>query len=181
MDRWFRRWDYRRKDDIPPGHPGDRAQEIREFYIAARGEWTLLAVEDPAEVLNIAYSAVHRAFEEVPLIVSRAYKHGDWNLKAYHKRDLLFKVGDDPDNELAWVGRPLTVEGIPEVLRLLGGNAAFETFLDDVANARRPDPRDLVDGLGLPSLARGFPELAESAAPEWAFAAWVHRSSPLFR
>jgi len=114
------------------------------------------------------------------VLVSRAYKMGDWQLKAYHKKDLLFKVGDDPDDELAWIGRPLEEEGVDKTVALFGGGATFEAFLRDVI-ARRPDPRDLVDGLSLPRLNAGFKELAAGPAVGWTYAVWVHESSPLNR
>ncbi len=178
LDRWFRTWKYRRRDSIPAGCPGGRHEEVREWYVCSRGGWTILAPEDISEALKIAY-AIHKADPKAPAVVSRAYKHGDWQLKAYHDRDLVFKIGDDPDHELAWVGRPLEAEGVGAAVTLFGGNAAFETFLQDLL-AGRPDPRDLVDGLDLPPLSVGFHELA-SAPDGWTYAVWVHESSPLNR
>lgn len=180
LDRWFRRWDYRRRaEPVPSGYPADRHQEVREWFVRVVGPWTVLAPEDVAEVLAIAY-AVHKADPDTPVIASRAYKGGDWDLKAYHERDLVFKVGDDRDDELKWVGRPLDDERVPEVLELFGGGPAFEDFLKSVVRGR-PDPRDLVDGLGLSSLSVGFEELAADPPDGWDHLLWVHRTSPLWR
>ncbi len=181
LDRWFRKWGYRRRPGgLPAGIPVDRRQEVREWFVTTRGEWTVLCPEDVSEVLRIAYEAVHAAAPDVPVVVSRAYKYGDWNLKAYHQRDLVFKVGDDDDDELKWVGRPLDEARVPEVAGIFGGGPFVEDLLTTIVSGR-PDPRDLSEALGLPSLAVGYPDLDETGADGWERHVWIDARSPVWR
>lgn len=181
LDRHLRRWDYGRVDSIPAGYAGRRGREVREIYHRSGSPWSTLAVEDLSELLATAY-ALCKALPGTCVLASRAYKYGEWQLKVYEDRDCILKVGDDPDHELAWVGRPLDEERLPEVAGKLGGGAAIEAFLRDVI-AGRPRPEGLSASLGLPPLSVGFPELAADASVRegWTYAAWVHADSPLRR
>ena len=126
------------------------------------------------------------------MVASRAYKYGDWALKIYHERDCILKVGDDADHELAWIGRPLEADGIAGMVALITGalstgplstesssteplsieNTALQAFLEASVSGA-PDPRDLVDGLGLPTLDIGYAEFCETAADGWRHIAWT--------
>ncbi|MFT7623307.1 MAG: hypothetical protein ACI9WU_002490 [Myxococcota bacterium] len=189
LDRWYRRWGHRRlRTPIPDGYPVAPG-ELQDWYVRSvvggpAGDWVIATPEDISEALQIAYKAVHTPDPGVAVIVSRAYKspYGtvEWHLKGYHDRDVLFGHGDDGDHELKWVGRSLETDGIPKAVAALGGDSAIEAFLEGLI-AGRPDPRDLEDGLGLPSLAIGFPEVAASQDPAWSRASWVRDDSPLLR
>lgn len=182
LGAYLRKWDFRPRDALPPGYRGAAGQEVRELYwrpADATCPWTVLAIADLQNALHTAY-ALATALPKLPVLVSRAYRGGDWQLKVYHDKDCVLKVGDDPDHELAWVGRKLEADGIPALAQLLGGGAAFVQFLGDVLGGR-PDPSDLEVGLSLPSLAVGFDEVRAQSLPGWTYGLYVHRTSPLWR
>ena len=172
----LRRWDYRSVAEIPSWYEGARGTEVRELYLRVSGGWTVLLPEDLTDVFKTAY-CVSVAMPQIPVVASRVYRHCDWDLKIYHDRDCLVKIGPDPDHELAWVGRGLEPDGVAAMSELLGGNPTFTDFLEDVLTERaRPD--DLVNGLGLLPLTQGFSEVADR--PEgWTYYAWAHRDAGL--
>lgn len=182
LGAWLRKWDFVARDDLPAGHGGVSGEEVRELFwhpADARSPWTALAVEDLQNAFFAGY-ALARALPKVPVLATRDYGYGEWQVKAYLERDCILKVGDDPDHELAWVGAPLDAERIPIVTSQLGGTGVFEHFLRDALDGGA-DPRDLEAGLRLPSLHHGFREIREAGSAGWTYVAFVHRSSRLLR
>ena len=176
LDRELRRWKFRqRQTPLPAGYPSQGPREIYEIFFRVSGDCTALALEDLGDCFRNAY-AIHCAAPKIPVIASAAFQYGIWDLKGYLDKDLLFKFGDGPDHELAWVGRPLDAEGLDAAERALGGG---RNFLQSVI-AGRPDRRDLESELALPSLSHGFREL-QSDPGDWTWAGWVHDTSPLNR
>ena len=179
LGRHLARWGFAPLDRLPAGYrPG--SQEVRQLWWRGPSEacaWTCLAIADIENTFSTAY-ALARSAPEVPVLASRAYVGGTWQLKAYHMEDCVVKVGDDPDHELAWIGLPLDRESVPRVAAILGGGSATSAFLEGVVDGR-PAPEELVAALALPPLDIGFDELSAGPGAGWRRAMWVHRSSPL--
>ncbi len=180
---WLRRFGYRpRATPLPAGYQGTSGVELRELIVrestAAEGFHTL-AVEDVQNVLFFAY-ALSQAMPKAAVLVSRAYKYGDWCFKAYLDRDCLVKVGDDPDHELSWLTLPLTPDRVAEVAgKLAPRNAAFERFLGSVAKGQA-EPEALRSALELPPLTEGFAELRDRGSAG-RYVLFVASDSPLWR
>jgi len=174
----LRRWDFVRKDVVLDDYQALSGHEVRALYRrdpAANEQWTTLAIEDLQNAMEIAYG-LSKSMGDVPVIVSRAYQYGDWELKGYLGEECVLKVGDDPDHELAWVGPKLTTERIPKVVEKLGVDAALSVFLQEALGGHcRPDM--FANALNLPSMRQGFSEIHGQSLPQWTFASWVHESS----
>jgi len=178
LSRLMRRWDFIRQDVRLDDYRAVSGHEIRALYIHSPPEgsgWMTLAVEDLQNVLETAYS-LSKALEDVPVIVSRAYQYGDWELKGYVGAECVMKLGDDPDHELAWVGPKLTQERVPRVVEQLGVDSKFAGFLQ-TALMGEGGPDAFASALSLPSMREGFSELHSQSLPNWTFASWVHKSS----
>ena len=157
LERHFRLWDFQR-------HRGARDQllrqkplERREFVALDAGAWAGVYVEHLPEIYELAYMLT-KLWPDTPIVASRSYTYGIWECKAYRDRDLLFKIGDDPDHELPWVGRPLDAERVAQVAALLGGEE-WRGFLSAVVQ-RRAMPSDLLAVAGVD------PQVTFSAALE---------------
>ena len=163
---YYRTWDFR-------GHRGSSAmlqslapRERREFVAVTSGEWAGVYVEHLPEIFELGYVCTKR-WSSVPVIASRLYAYDLWECKAYLDRELLFKVGEDPDHELPWVGRPLDKERLLEVASQLGAQE-WGGFLSSVL-ARRAAPEQLSDIIGL-DVRRTFRDALARDTP--AYSAW---------
>ena len=135
LERHFSTWDFAR-------HSGSRERliaryprERREFVSLSSESWTGVYVEHLTDLFDLSY-ALSKRWPNTAVIASRAYLHGHWECKAYYDRDVLFNIGDAPDHELPWVGRPMDSESVPRVMQLLGGDewhAFLERSLDSTA------------------------------------------------
>ena len=178
LSRLMRRWDFVRQDVRLDDYRSVSGHEIRALYSQSSSEesgWTTLAVEDLQNALETAY-ALSKTLENSPVIVSRAYQYGDWQLKGYVGAECVMKLGDDPDHELAWVGPKLTQERIPRVVEQLGVEPKFGAFLQ-AALMGEGGPDAFAKTLNLPSMREGFSELHSQSSPNWTFASWIHQSS----
>ncbi len=178
LSRLHRRWDFQRKDVALTDYRPVSGHEVRALYWRAADPetgWMAMALEDLQNVFETAY-ALSKQLEAVPVVASRAYQHGDWELKGYIGSECILKVGDDPDHELAWVGPRLRAEAIPEVVSKLGGAVALESFLNDALHGTHR-PASFESWLGVPPLRQGFDEIHREAKSEWTFASWAHESS----
>ncbi len=178
LSRLMRRWDFVRQDVRLDDYGAVSGHEVRALYSYSSPEgagWTTLAVEDLQNALETAYQ-LSKMLENAPVIVSRAYQYGDWELKGYVGAECVMKLGDDPDHELAWVGPKLTTERIPRVVEQLGVEPQFAGFLQS-ALMGEGGPDAFAKVLNLPSMREGFAELHSQSLPDWTFASWVHESS----
>ena len=146
LDGYFRQWDFRRHQGVRAQLLAQRPAESREYVSHDHGTWVGIHAEHLPDLFEVGY-AISKKWSHTPIIVSRAYAHGYWDCKAYLDRDILMKVGDDPDHELPWVGRPLDEESLPGVVQKLGG-AYWRAFLEAVLRGR-VRPRDLQDIIGV--------------------------------
>ena len=161
LERHFSYWGFRRHVADRASLKAQRPSELREFVSIGGAGWNGVYVEHLPDLFEIGY-ALSKLWSSTPIIVSRAYTYGIWECKAYLDRDLLFKVGDDPDHELPWVGRPLDQESMPRVSQKLG-NEQWRGFLEAVL-AERATTQHLCEVLAIdPSVSF---EDAYRAAPE---------------
>lgn len=172
VDSDLRRFRFRRLgpsvDLGPKDALGARGAEVREAVLIALETWTAVVVEDVEGVFGAAYS-VHTALR-LPVVASRAFKFGAWQMKAYVDRDLVVKVGDDPDRELPWVGNPLSADRVAEVAKSLGGGESWVRFCSGVT-AGRPDHNELERAIGGASLRLVFQDVVERAGR--VYVAWT--------
>ena len=175
IDADLRRFRFRRRGPSAELSPADvvgaRGAEVREAMLTVHGAWTRLAVEDLESLYATAWG-IHKA-TGVPVIAARVFQYGTWQFKAYADNDLVLKVGEGPDTELAWVGRPLDSERLATVVQSLGGGDALLRFCRGVIRGE-PEPSDLAAALGGPSPELDFRSLI--GAPGWQYVAWAQAS-----
>ncbi|MEC8025398.1 MAG: hypothetical protein VX223_15830 [Myxococcota bacterium] len=169
IDSHFRFWGFVRhsgdQNQLAAMHPAER----REFIGVEAGVWVGVRVEHLTDLFELGYS-LSKHWPDHLVFASRLYSYGLWEFKAYLDRDLQFKVGDDPDHELPWVGRPLDAERKIHVQKHLPG-PIWSDFLDKVIDDSVV-PNDLLRSLKVD------PSLAFSAAYKTAserYIAWYRR------
>ena len=85
LSRLHRRWDFQRKDVALTDYRPVSGHEVRALYWRAADPetgWMAMALEDLQNVFETAY-ALSKQLQAVPVVASRAYQHGDWELKGY--------------------------------------------------------------------------------------------------
>ncbi len=102
------------------------------FRVGQGVTWVL--PEDLQGLFKAAWS-IHGALGTVPVIASRQFAYGAFEVKGYVDRELVFKAGDDADSELAWVPSPITRERVVPVAAAFGGGAIAD-LVSAVADRR---------------------------------------------
>ena len=178
LSRLLGRWEFQRTDVALTDYRPVSGHEVCALYWRPADPetgWMALALEDLQNVFETAY-ALSKQLESIPVVASRTYQYGDWEIKGYIGSECILKVGNDPDHELAWVGPRLRAEAISEMVSKLGGADALESFLNDALNGNHR-PASFENWLGIPPLRQGFEEIRGEAPSEWTFASWAHASS----
>ncbi len=93
------------------------------FSVSSGVTWVL--PEDLQSLFKVAWG-IHGALHTVPVVGSRQFAHGTFEVKGYLDRELVFKAGDDADSELAWIPGPITRERVAPVAAAFGGGAFAE-------------------------------------------------------
>lgn len=95
---------------------------------------TWVLPDDLQSLFKVAW-AIHGALATVPVVASRQFAFGAFEVKGYVDRELVFKAGDDTDSELAWVPSPITRERVATVSAAFGGGAMTD-LVSAVADRR---------------------------------------------
>ena len=112
-----------------------------------------------------------KSLANVPVVASRTYSYELLQFKAYLGQECLLRVGGDADHELKWLPRPLAAERVQSLAQQLNGDPVFERFLRSVISGL-PDRQACQQGLTLPSLDMGFPQMSGESSGGWHFASW---------